>query len=521
MEGDIIMWAPTPIQDVQPGDIIIFNSRVSWPENRLVSHRVIEVDNKGQSIYLTTKGDANTWADQYGPHIPEPKISKENYIGTIITFGSLPIKIPLLGNIGIYLLEGLNVLSQAARAKDTIAYLGIFLPVTISIILLFLSLLLIPDKAKTIIEKIRALILREKGIPLKEMVSMLLICFFLLSTCTHIFAYDSFEANIGINESPKTNTFSFGQIEPGQNSFPKHIPLINPGVMPLHGFVIADSELTDLVNRQTFYLAPGEDKQVNITASTSYNTQTGIYYGSIKIYSSALWLFIPQSLIENIISTAPLHSVYILDFISAVFFTTISILVMFIILIINYQRQAFFFKKTMHPKKLPKYTKYIDKIIIFIYTPFQKVFKKTRWISSAEFQYPQPSYLLLALITSIIFGIILHFDYLLIFLVPFITTTSTYFLGNKTRQQIISTTIYSCITVFTILALNILYPLFTTSAHIMHLISQILGVLSTYLLLIGIILIPASLLMWIFITLLQNLKESINPLHQLEGHCNL
>ncbi len=436
MEGDIIMWAPTPIQDVQPGDIIIFNSRVSWPENRLVSHRVIEVDNKGKSIYLTTKGDANTWPDQYGPHFPEPKISKENYIGTIITFGSIPIKIPLLGNIGIYLLEGLNVLSQAARSKDTIAYLGIFLPVTISLILLFLSLLLIPDKAKTIVEKIRTLILREKGIPLKEMVSMLLLCFFLLSTCTHFFAYDSFEANIGINEPPHTNTFSFGQIEPGQNSFPKHIPLINPGIMPLHGFVIADSELTDLVNRQTFYLAPGEDKQVNITASTSYTTQKGIYSGSIKIYSSALWLFLPQSFINDIISIAPLQSVYILDFISAVFFTTISILIMFIILIINYQTQNIFFHKTLHPKKIPKYSKYFDKIIVFIYTPFQKIFTKTRWISSTEFQNPKPSHLLLALITSVLFGIILHFDYLLIFLIPFITTTSTYFLGNKTRQQI-------------------------------------------------------------------------------------
>ncbi len=190
-------------------------------------------------------------------------------------------------------------------------------------------------------------------------------------------------------------------------------------------------------------------------------------------------------------------------------------------MIINYHTQNIFFNKTLHPKKIPKLIKYIDKIIVSIYTPFQKLFTKTRWISSTEFQNPKPSHLLLALITSVLFGIILHFDYLLIFLIPFITTTSTYFLGNKTRQQITSTTIYSCIIVFSILALNILYPIITTHTHIMHLTSQILGLLSTYLLLIGLILIPASLLMWIVTTLLQNLKESINPLHQLEGHCNL
>jgi len=521
MKGDIIMWAPKSIQDVQPGDMIIYDSRISWPEERLVAHRVIEVTNRGQSKYLTTKGDANPWPDQSGPHLPEPKITKENYVGTILTLGSIPIKIPLVGNIGIFALEGLSVLSQAARTKDTLTYLGVFLPVTIALILLFLSLLLIPEKAKTTYDKIRLLIIKEKGIPLKQMIGMLLLGFFLLSTCAHIFAYDSFEASIGVNEPSDSSTFSFGQISQGQTSFPKYVPLINPGIMPLHGFVIADGELTEYLNRQTFYIAPTNQIQLNITASAPPTGQNGIYYGSLKIYSSSLWLFLPEPLINNIITTAPLQSVYILDFISALFFTLISVLLMFILILISYHTQETLFRKTIHLQKISYLLTILTHLSFISKKPFYYLYHKLQWISALNIQHPQLPHILLPFTIGIICSIILHFNHLLIIIVPFITTTSAYFLGYKTRKDLIVLSNYSCILTFGILSTYTLYTLVQTPLTPIQILSQILGVLGTNLLLIGIFLFPLSILLWKFISLLQNLKESINPLQQLEGHCNL
>lgn len=524
MQGDIIMWVPTSINDVQPGDVIIYNSRISWPEKRLVAHRVIETTSRDQTIYLTTKGDANPWPDQYGPHLPEPRITKDNYVGTMLTLGAIPIKIPLLGNLGIYLLGAVDILSQAAHTKNSVTYLGVFLPLTIALILLFLSLLLIPTKVKTLADKIRLLILKERGIPLRRMAAMLLLSFFLLSTCAHIFAYDSFDASIGINESPDRNTFTFGRILPGQTSFPKPVPLINPGVMPLNGFAYADGDLTPFVNQQIFYVAPGDQSQLNITATAAMNSQPGLYQGTLKIYSSALWIFLPDSLIEFIVSIAPLQTVIILDFISALVFTTISLLLMFMIILFNIQKQSIFVRRTISPKHSSRILDSLERIHHLIYLLKNKIVNKIQWINTITFHYPKKSFVIPALTIGIICSIILNYNLILVLIVPIITSIGYYIIGYKTRQQIILITNTSAIIIFGILISKTLYqfiPYNSFTFNPLQLITQIFGLIGTYLLLIGILLIPISLCSWRIISLLQNLKEYVNPLHRLEGHCNL
>lgn len=77
IKGDLIAWTPTNINDVKIGDVIVFKSWLSWPEEKLIVHRVVDVKKEFGKVALVTKGDANNYTDQAGPHIPEPVRHRE------------------------------------------------------------------------------------------------------------------------------------------------------------------------------------------------------------------------------------------------------------------------------------------------------------------------------------------------------------------------------------------------------------------------------------------------------------
>jgi len=43
MEGDLVAWIPSDIDDVEVGDVIVFKSWISWPGDKLIVHRVVEI----------------------------------------------------------------------------------------------------------------------------------------------------------------------------------------------------------------------------------------------------------------------------------------------------------------------------------------------------------------------------------------------------------------------------------------------------------------------------------------------
>lgn len=113
MEGDIVAWTPTKIDDIKVGDVVVFRSYIHWPDEKIVVHRVskIDTDSKGNPI-LETKGDNNDWTDQAGPHIPEPYIREDHLMGKVLSIGQAPLKIPFIGYLGIWINQGLESLSQ-------------------------------------------------------------------------------------------------------------------------------------------------------------------------------------------------------------------------------------------------------------------------------------------------------------------------------------------------------------------------------------------------------------------------
>ena len=156
MEGDVVAWTPTRIEDIEIGDVIVFKSHIHWPDEKILVHRVsdIKYTSNGERL-LETKGDRNPWVDQAGPHIPEPYIREKNLMGKVISIGQFPLKIPFVGMLGIWINQGLEAISQPTSSKDSISYAGIFAPLTISAVILVILIFIIPEKAKTVKEKLK------------------------------------------------------------------------------------------------------------------------------------------------------------------------------------------------------------------------------------------------------------------------------------------------------------------------------------------------------------------------------
>ena len=65
MKGDVVVWTPTRMDDIEVGDVIVYKSYLHWPDEKLVVHRVSEIKHisNGEKV-LETKGDRNDYPDQ-------------------------------------------------------------------------------------------------------------------------------------------------------------------------------------------------------------------------------------------------------------------------------------------------------------------------------------------------------------------------------------------------------------------------------------------------------------------------
>ena len=95
VKGDILLWVPTKIEEIKIGDIIIYKSNIKWPNEKLIAHRVtnIQLDKLTGDLILETKGDANEWKDQENPSNHIPYIREDNVQGKVVCVGNQPFKI--------------------------------------------------------------------------------------------------------------------------------------------------------------------------------------------------------------------------------------------------------------------------------------------------------------------------------------------------------------------------------------------------------------------------------------------
>ena len=531
MEGDIVAWTPADIEDVEIGDVVVFKSYVHWPDEKIVVHRVsnIEKDSKG-NILLETKGDNNKWTDQAGPHIPEPYIREDHLMGKVLSIGKQPLKIPFIGYIGVWINQGLNWISQPTSSKAPLSYAGIFAPLTISVVILTLLIFIIPEKARTIKEKIRLNIFGRKPLNLKKTLLSFLIIYVVLLLVIHCFAHDSQDASIGIDADSPSSSINFGNIKPGKESLPKDLAVINPGSMPIKGIIFGQGEISHYINRQTFELDIGETKTTKLKAVAKNGSLVGSYQGNIMVYSSPFWLIFPNEFIQFILNWNAEATVLILDLLSGLILTTITI---FILILLTYIADKFsmwlvdrswqYSPKHLFNKKLVKKGFLVKKRVK------SKIAKGTLWITKIDFpelKFKETIYSSFGkpIFASLIVLPILYFivdQILAIVIAVLIAVLFVYFINCKIRNKIVLTVIITMVLTIVHMIIQSTLIILSQNYTMIEIMAFTLGAIGIYLLLFSLILIPLALISWLIVHLIRNIKERKDPLLSLEGSCDL
>jgi signal peptidase I len=524
MEGDLILWTPVTIEDIEVGDVVVFKSWLSWPEERLVVHRVIEKKQTGRGSALVTKGDANEWTDQAGPHIPEPYITESNFIGKTLSIGSQPLKIPFVGRLGLWLNQALSVLSQPSAAKGTTTYVGVFMPLTIAVILLVVSIFILPEreKNKTIREKIHYYIMGSQLLNIKKAFAFFFFIFVLLLVLVHFFAYDSISASVGVGEFPDESEFKIGSIKPGQTTMPRTMPVSNPGVLPVKGVIVGEGEMEHFINRDSFIVNPVSFVEMNVTASISNDTVNGSYVGRIMVYSSPLWMIFPDNVIVSIANIHAQSSIIILDVLSAVVLTFLTILTMIAVSFIARRYRSYEINLSWH--YAPRL--YLKKGIMQHCKSFFKGSKNVlshrfNWLGKIDLSEIDIKPLFLGSFVLIPLFLLVNSEILAMIIASIASGIIAYYLRCRLRKEIIIVSSTVMIMTVGFLSLKTNYDLFTSNKTIIESLALGLGSVGVYLLLLAFLLVPISLVSWYITNQIRNLKERKEPLLILEGRCDL
>jgi len=531
-EGDVVAWTPARIEDVEEGDIVVFKSYVRWPDEKIVVHRVSEVKESSKgSILLETKGDKNEWTDQAGPHIPEPYIREDNLMGKTVSINKYPLKIPFVGLFGLWINEGFNLISQPTAAKDSINYIGIFAPLTISAVILVILVFILPEKAKTFKEKLRLNIFGKKPLKIKRTFISFLIAYILFFTLIHTFAYDSTTVSVGINDKCPDSAIEFGRIKTGTESFKKDFPAINPGAMPVKGIIFAKGEIGDHISKKTFELERGEETIVKLNAIAGNNSKNGSYTGDIMMYSSPFWLMFPDGFIKNLYSEDAEKTVYILDILSGLILTLLTMILLISITLMGDLSSRFIIDRSWrHPSRILIKKNTAKKLANFK-TRMKKSYKKNiSWILKENIDYKKtkkenaftqigkPAIASLVIIPIIY---LIEDQLAAVVLSVLVSGIIAYMISCKIRKKIILTVLITTTlaAIFMVMQSNIV--IFEKEIESVELLSLVLGVAGLYTLIFTFLLVPLIIAVWIIVRYMRNVKEQKDPLLSLEGRCDL
>jgi len=531
MKGDVVAWTPSDIDDIEVGDVVVFKSYLRWPEEKLLVHRVSEIkkDSNGRTI-LETKGDANEWPDQEGPHIPEPYIREENLMGKTLSIGQVPLKIPFVGYIGIWINDGIDMLSQPTSSKESMSYAGIFAPLTISSVVLVGLVFAVPERAKTIKQKIKLAIFGPKLVDLKKALLIFLVAYFVFFTMIHCFAFDAVTASVGVDEDSVDSTVDFGRIQKGTESLPKDLPLINPSVSPVKGMVFARGDISEHISKEVFELGIGESKIAYLTASASNSSINGSLTGEIMVYSSPFWILFPDDFMMNLNNWNSGLSVICLDFLTALFLTLITGLILASITIITKVYSILSIDFSWHHISKPILSKHrIQRIRKTRKNIKRALGKKLGWIFKTDLgkidtkDSPTKSFIKPVAASLIVFPLLYIFSDELIAMVfaVFIAGVIAYYISCKFRSKIILTSIITMSIVICHMVIQSNLIILNKEQVMLETLSLSLGAIGIYLLLFGLLLIPLSLVSWAIVQQIRNLKERKEPLLILEGKCDL
>lgn len=532
MEGDVVAWTPTRIQDVEIGDVIVFKSHVHWPDEKILVHRVsdIKYTSNGERL-LETKGDKNKWVDQAGPHIPEPYIREKNLMGKVISIGQFPLKVPFVGLLGIWINQGFETISQPTSAKDSVSYAGVFAPLTISAVVLVILVFILPEKAKTVKEKLKHYIIGPRPLNVKRTAISFFIAYVVFFMMIHAFAYDSNTASVGVNAQSNDDVgLDFGRLKHDTNSFPLDLPVNNPSAMAVKGVVFGRDDMEPFVSRKIFQLERGDNTYCRLKSYASNNSVNGTYIGDVVVYSSPFWLMFPNELIEALISWNPEASIFILDFFSAVILTVITMAILLTISIIGDRLSIWVIDRSWcHSSRLILRKNIVKKVSIIKKKAKRLLSRGFGWMLKVEYskvessetfftEYAKP---MLASLVIIPILVLISDQMTAMIIAVILGGLLAYMISCKKRKKIVLTVLITMIisVIHMVIQSNII--IFDKGVTMLEILALSFGAIGIYLLMLTLLLVPLAAVSWLIVRGIRNVKERKDPLLSLEGSCDL
>lgn len=119
-EDALIIARKTDLSEIKPEDIISYYSTDPLLNGSVNTHRVISVEQQGDSYVFNTKGDANAMPDRY-PALGENVLGKVIFVsyplGVFVNFLSSPVAFVLLILIPIFIIFVSNLVRTVGSAR--------------------------------------------------------------------------------------------------------------------------------------------------------------------------------------------------------------------------------------------------------------------------------------------------------------------------------------------------------------------------------------------------------------------
>ncbi len=327
--GDIVFWVPTSIENVKVDDIIVFRSSV---HDATVTHRVIEVREGTAGIELITKGDANEYADQMGPHFPERPVRSTNFHGKVVSVGNQPLRIPFAGHLWITLDGLLALLLGGAFGGGGIL---VFIPIITAGVMLIGMILILPEEDDDDDESrkvIRQIIGRENKIHVLAVFLILVMAFMLVIMPATWYAYDDYNISIGVGQQSEPADEAFSYVRPGQVINGTH-RLYNPGFVHVNIYTYAEGEGSTWMKVDDEYIDVDSRTTTEETFSITVpeHADRGTYSFTVYHYHSPFWALYPRSLITSTLNDNPRSGILYLNALTALIFASLTMAVMLIV----------------------------------------------------------------------------------------------------------------------------------------------------------------------------------------------
>ncbi|MEA2054097.1 MAG: signal peptidase I [Candidatus Thermoplasmatota archaeon] len=531
-EGDMLPWIPCSIKDVREGDVIIYESANSWGRELLIAHRVLEVATSNGKITLITKGDANNYTDQAGPHVPEPPVNDKMLKGKAILLGRQPIKIPFAGYPWLWIQHAFKELSKpmAWGKPQADVHYAVFVPTAVSVSLLVAGVIIwAPENGKSLKDKLKDHIFGPERLSSKRVFVYSLFFYLIFLMIATSFSYDKLSSSLGVDKTPPKSSVFFGSLSEEQESFPQSISVVNPSLFSVKGFIFSSGNISgflDYSGNKIFTLKRGGRFSGNITAYIPRGTELGTYTGNVYIYSSPYWKLIPSSFIRSLHNWNPRGTIIALSVISALVMSIITSLLLMAtsIAVGKYAVMRCYLSWTLLPAHVGMHSVY-KSFHSFSFSAGRikkKCMNALKWMDGElhwiEFGIKKP---FIASIGGFVMALPLlycfeNFVYLL-FLSSFFGGIIAYAIGCRWRAEIMLSALLVNTWFSSLFAVKSFLYIFRTNHSLLVPFSSIITIAGIILFLFAIMAIPACLLSWLPGYAIHSLRERLDYGVMLKG----